>query len=302
MTTSTNSLPPPDAIAVLDEAGLTAKVRNLSEDHDGKIGLVAALMLPTADLAHWEAVFEPPFTSFKNAAPPGAKLHITDAYGSADQRWIAAANAARQDIFSIVRAERLLIAYLAREASIARKTHEAEQDLISKAKTLKPPHISISERPSETRLVSECYEGLVSLIDILAETAGSEHVAMYADEMDKDVLRVMEADAQALRELSQKQVTLAGFDKAKGTKLSRTLTFSSDVPGIDVTRVGALSKLGKSSSLVFAADVIVNALLHHLQGLPFGTTLNNMKSVSGWALEECVFAPPDERHDPYSTF
>ena len=40
--TTTTPLPPPDAVAVLDEAGLTAKVSNLTRDHDGKIGLVAA--------------------------------------------------------------------------------------------------------------------------------------------------------------------------------------------------------------------------------------------------------------------
>ncbi len=144
-----------DALAILDEAGLTAKVRNLTVDHDGQIGLVAALMLPSPDLSGWEAIFEPPYRAFSNAAPPGAKLHITDAFASGDAGWIAAANQSRSDIFSLVRAKNLLVVFTAREASVARASHQATQDMISRAKASKSPNLSVSERPSDTRLVSE---------------------------------------------------------------------------------------------------------------------------------------------------
>jgi hypothetical protein len=88
---------------------------------------------------------------------------------------------ARTEIYALVRSNQLGVAYIAREASVARKTHEASLDLIARSKAAKSPHLSVSERPSDTRLVSECYEGLVSTIDIMAESFGSQHVALYAD-------------------------------------------------------------------------------------------------------------------------
>ena len=267
-----------------------------------KLASSPPVILPTPDIGHWQNVFDPPYQGFATAASPGAKLHITDAFASGDTAWTQAAKATRSEIFSLVAANRVRIVYIAREASVARKTHASMQDLIARAKLSKPPHLTISDRPSETRLVSECYEGVVRTVDIMAESVGYQHVAIYADEIDEGVLKVMEADADALRRLSKRQVELEGYDKQKQAKLSRTLTFSTDRPGIDVTRVGTITPLGKSNSLVFAADVIANSLLHHLHGLPADASLNNMTSVAGWDLESCVFAPPDDEHDVYSKF
>ena len=298
--TPTKTLPPVDAIAVLDEAGLTAKVRNLTAAHDGQLGLVAALMLPTPDLAHWEGVFRAPFDAFVAAAPQGAKHHITDAFGSGDTDWMAAAHQSRSDIFDLVRQHRLCVTYVAREASVARASFEALQVVSARGKANKSPDLSVSERPSATRLVSECYEGLVSTIHVMAEGFGRQHVALYSDEIDDAVLAIMERDADRLRNVSEREVNVRGYDKAKKTPLHAKIKFTADVPGIDVTRVGTITKLGKSSSLVFATDVIVNSLYHHLQRLPVGTSFNIKKTVEGWALADQVFAPEDEAHDIYS--
>lgn len=299
-TQTVTEIPKPDGLAILDEAGLTALVRNLTSDHDGKIGLVAALLLPTPDLAHWESVFQPPYDAFAAAAPANAKLHITDAFKSGNAAWAAAAEQARRDIFSLSRANKVCIAYIAREASVARRSHEALEQVATQAKANKPAHISVPERPSETRLVSQCYEGLVSTIDVMAEAFGYKHIALYADEIDKGVLKAMEADAEDLRRLSQHEVDLPAYDKLQGKKLKRTITFSADLPGLDVTRVGTITKLGKSSSVVFAIDVIANALFHHLGKHPIGTSFNILKSLDGWELQDLVFAPTDEDHDIYS--
>jgi|SRR5687767_3406711 hypothetical protein len=110
----------------------------------------------------------------------------------------------------------------------------------------------------------------------------------------------MEVDAGALRNLSKRDVELRGFDTRQKTPLRRTMRFSTNVPGIDVMRVGTITKLPKSNSLVFAIDVIANALLHHLEQRPIGTGLNIMKSVERWGLADCVFAPTDECYDIYS--
>lgn len=290
----------PDALAIIDEAGLLAKVQNLTPDHDGQIGLVAALMLPTPDLAFWESVFAPPYDAFVAAAPPNAKLHITEAFLPGNPAWTAAAEQARRDIYALARANNLCVTYIAREASVSRTSYEMMERLAAQARSNKPPHISVPERLSDTRLVTECYEGLISTIDVMAESFGCQHVALYADEIDVGVLKAMEADANALRQLSRRTVELPGYDKQQGKPLKRSITFSCDMPGLDVEHVGTITKLGKSSSVVFAIDVIANALWRHLGKHPVGTSLNVWKSVQGWELEDLVFAPTDERHDIYS--
>ncbi len=134
----------------------------------------------------------------------------------------------------------------------------------------------------------------------MAETGNCNHVALYADEIDEGVVKAMELEADALRNLSRREVELRGFDKQKNQRLSRKLVFSINLPGLDVTRVAPITKLGKKNSLVFAADVIADSLLHRLQQHPIGTSLNIKKSVEGWPLADRVFAPEEEEHDIYS--
>jgi hypothetical protein len=129
---------------------------------------------------------------------------------------------------------------------------------------------------------------------------GRRHVALFADEIDDGVLRAMETDAGALRHLSKRVHELRGYDKLNKKVIVGTVAFSAAAPGIDVTRVGTITRLGKSSSLVFAIDVIANALLHHLEPHPIGTSLNILPSVDGWDLADRVFAPADEKYDIYS--
>ncbi len=290
----------PDAIAFLDEAGLAAKVRNLTKDHDGQIGLVAALMLPTADVDYWQNVFREPFESFKAAAPPKTKLHITDAFRSGNDNWAKTASQSREEIYELVKANSLYVTYLAREASVARRSHQMMQQHIDRCESENSSNISVSRHPSNTRVVSECYQGLVSTVDIMAEAFGLQHIALFSDEIDNIVLNNMEVQADRLRNISRREQELTAFDKQQKKIIKRRIISSTDFQGIDVTRVSTITKVGKSSSLAFAIDVIANSLLHHLQQHSVGTSLNTLKSVEGWQLAGCVFAPPNGCYDIYS--
>lgn len=292
--------PPADAMGIVDEAGFTGKVKNLAPERDDEIGLVAALMLPDGDLEKWEAEFRPPFEAFRASAPAGAKLHVTDAFASGDTAWAAVAAASRRDVFDRIQRLRLLVVYTARRAVVARTTHALMSEIRDRAQAASPPHITVSRRPSTTRHVAECFQGVVSVIDILAGSAGCGHVALYSDTIDATVLADMEAAADRLRRLSRRETEIRGFDKAAKLRLAGKISFSVDLPGIDVSRVGRLEPLGKSSALVFASDVVCNALLHHLEGLPRNLPLNTMRSVEGFALERQVFAPPSDMADIYN--
>jgi hypothetical protein len=54
-------------------------------------------------------------------------------FGQDSEAWIDAANAARDEIFSLISQNRLVVVYVAREASVARRTHEAMQNAIDRA-------------------------------------------------------------------------------------------------------------------------------------------------------------------------
>lgn len=291
---------PTDAIGIVDEAGLTGLVRNLTPGQDKSIGLVAALMLPDADMAKWESVFAPPYEAFRAAAPAGAKLHITDAFTSGSADWAAAAERARQDIIDRIQRLGLLIIYTARRGQVARTTHDMLLGIAERADAARPAHISVSRRPSGTRHVAECYQGVVSIVDVLAATFGCRHIALYSDTIDPAVLADMEAAADRLRSVSRRVKHVHGYDRLAKQRVTGTITCSVDLLGIDVSRVGALQPLGKSSSLVFASDVVCNALLHHLRGLPDGTPLNTMRGAEGWVLAPRVFAPTADMADIYN--
>lgn len=221
-----------DAIGIIDEAGLTGKVRNLTPAHDGQLGLVAALMLPDADLMKWENIFAAPFDRFRRAAPIGAKFHITDAFASSSAEWIAAAVEARKGVFDLVKVHNLLVVYTARDATIARRSHALLKEVEDHARASKLEHIAISQRPSNTRHVAECFQGVVSTIDVLAETFQLQHVALYSDEIDPGVRADMESAADRLRNLSKHQVDIRGYNKVRNTPVLRSIAFRMTCPAL----------------------------------------------------------------------
>jgi hypothetical protein len=233
-----------DAFAVIDEAGYAGLVEGLTAANDDDFGLIAGLLFPNGDRAYWEGIFSAPFDAFRNAAPSGSKLHITDAFVSGDQTWIATARAARQEIYRLIMQHRIFIVFLARRCRISRRTRDElrEFDEFNRTKATAregvATHFPRAKRRA-TRVIGECYQGLVSIIDDIAKAESRQCVEVYCDTLDHEVIAHMEGEAGRYRTLSRRVVNLSGYNKEKRCveDLGR-LVMATDFPGIEVVPLG----------------------------------------------------------------
>jgi hypothetical protein len=93
------SPPKPDVICFIDEAGDRGYLRNLTAYDDDKISVLCALPVPAEHLDDVRSVVSPLYREFVTAAPPGAKLHITDAFKPGNEAWAAVARDVRRRLF-----------------------------------------------------------------------------------------------------------------------------------------------------------------------------------------------------------
>jgi hypothetical protein len=285
-----------DAFAVIDEAGYVGLVDGLTAANDDDFGLIAGLLFPTGDRSRWEQVFAPPFDAFRKAAPTGAKLHITDAFKSGDEKWIAAARASRAEIYRLIMQRQIYVVFLARRCRISRRTRDNQRGVVEFSKSLAAAREGVAThypRPKRkaTRVIGECYQGIVSIIDDIAKANGRRSVEVYSDALDDEVLAHMEGEANRFRSISKREINLSAYSKERRrVEVLGRIVMSVDLPGVDVTAVQPLKgALGKDNPLVFAADVVVNEFRHRLAQLPADAPLNDVRALLGWEIERAVF-------------
>ncbi|KUO69174.1 MAG: hypothetical protein APF80_02285 [Alphaproteobacteria bacterium BRH_c36] len=158
-----------------------------------------------------------------------------------------------------------------------------------------PTHY-VHKKRSRERLVDECYQGIVSLLDIFARYAQLQMIEVYPDQIDDVVRRGMDDSADRLRHVSTRTRPITGFNIAtQSVETLGQITASLDLPDIDVAHVKMLNEpLGKEHPLVFAADVVANGINHFLRNKAPDADLNSCEDIAGWDLAHRVFAPPRE--------
>jgi len=166
---------------------------------------------------------------------------------SGDVEWKAAADRARNDIFDLIFQDNLLICYLARRVRVARATFKmnSKHATDSAQRAAQNPRFSFSNRPSADRIDGECVQGLVSTIDILAESFDVDRIHLFTDHIDEGLLKDLNAEVSDLRTLSSRTSVLKAYDRVEGKPVSRIMTINAHLPGIDVTRVTELTVIGK---------------------------------------------------------
>lgn len=292
---------PTSAFAVIDDAGANGEVHKLRPDQDDAFGLVAGIVFPGDDLDHWSDQFKPAFDIFRSAAPAGAKLHITDAFADPESPWATTARTARREVHALIESHELPIVYTARRLRIARQNHEMKKHLSANISSLadqKPstPTHYVHKKRSRKRVVDECYQGVVSLLDIFARHAQLQMIKVYPDQIDDVVRRGMDASANRLRHLSKRTQLVTGFNiVTRSVETLGQITASLDLPQVDVAYVEMLNEpLGKEHPLVFAADVVANGINHFLRNKAPDANLNSCEDIAGWQLAHRVFAPPTQ--------
>lgn len=287
--------------AYVDEAGARGLVRDLTPERDGDFGLMCAVLFEPNGLADALSRFAVPFEAFKAAAPPGAKLHITDAFKLGNEGWRPVAERVRGEYVELMNDfARPMVVYAARRLRFEREAHERASALVASAKEGRRSPVKIvgGDRPSDVRIEDELIQTLSLMLDAFVEDMGRQlhdvrQVDLFFDEVD--VAQRYEAIIQRTREVSRNATVVKGWNPSRSERVEGTIDFTIDAPfRIDTRYVGGIHVVGKDHPLVFAADIVANHLHHHLRGLPADAPLNAPSSISGWALRDRVWGVMDD--------
>ena len=282
-----------DTVTFVDESGLNCLVRNLKPEQDNCIALLCALPVPRKYLDSTRSEVRVFYEMFCNAAPPGATLHITDAFVPGHESWRAAAENARHGIFELIRRHRMYVVYAARRARIARESFEREKTLqdsaVSENKTsrFRVPGI---ERPCGDNILRRAMTTLSLRVNEFIKLSGSKLTDFYIDKIDDALLKSYK---EALREVTNWPSSSYVINRRDvQADVSERVTLNIDIEidrDIDVSHIGDIVVVGKDDPMIFAIDIISNALLNHLRALPSHHDLNIASSVSDWDLYDNTF-------------
>jgi hypothetical protein len=281
--------------AYIDEAGARGFLRDLKPERDNDFGLMCAVVFDPGGHEKALQAFSPAFEAFRNAAPIGAKLHITEAFAPGNEAWRRVAEQVREEYLRLIQKIKPLIIYAARRVRLARASHERIKDLKARAKSGRRLPIKLvgENRPNDARIEDDLITSLVLRLDAFAEDVaaqlfGVKEVSLLFDETD--MAERYETVIQRTREVSKSTTRVPGWDPGQNKPLEGKVVFQVDVPfRLDTKFIGEIQVVGKAHPLVLAADIVANHLAHHLGRLPASSPLHAPSSVEGWVLRDRVW-------------
>jgi hypothetical protein len=290
-----------DVIAFTDEAGRRGYVRDLSASSDQLVSLMVSILIPIEHLEAMRALFQPPFDRFRAAAPPGAKLHITEAFKSGHETWRAVAEQVRAEQFQLMKQDGVFLTYSARRMRVSRELHDLLECLTAQAKAQRRTDYVIpgENRPSAAQVDDDVMINLALMADEFAEVRKRGKVQFYFDQIDEAVKkRYLEAIGITQRTSGEEQ-QITARDRQTTERVYGQLQIKAHAPmPLNTTHLGTINVVGKIDPLTFLADVVCNHLYRHLESLPPDTPLNEAPSLQSWELRELTWvAPADSMFD-----
>jgi hypothetical protein len=281
--------------AYVDEAEARGLLRDVKPARDHEFGLMCAVLFEPD--GHDAAVqeFTPPFDAFRNAMPPGAKLHITEAFRPENQAWRVVAEKVREEYLRLIEVTRPMIIYAARRLKLSRTAHEVTEALRAKSKGVRRSSVRIvgENRPSDERVEDELILSMALRLDAFAEVmAGQVHRVKQVDLLfdETDLAERYEGTIQRTREVSKNVKIVKGWDSLQSKRVQGSVAIQAKAPfRLDTHFIGGIHVVGKLHPLVLAADIVTNHLAHHLRQLPVDAALNAPSSVENWVLRERVW-------------
>ena len=286
-----------DTLAFVDESGARGYSRKLTPARDHELGLVCALLVPAPRVEEFRDVFRPGYQQFVDAMPDGAKLHITDAFASGNERWAAVAESVRADFHGLIRRLEIPVVYDARRLAVERDAHELREGLVPRANAARRSPIRIPDRPSQATVEDQLMLGLALKLDAFCEDAGRRKIDLMFDELDAKVAKRHDNAVNRTRNIGRATHRVKGWNLLTKSPVEGEISFQADAPFSSHTRIlGELRIAGKLDPLVLATDTVANSLYDHLVGLPAEAYLNRPQSIAGWELERSGLWRQRRRH------
>ena len=286
--------PAADTLAFVDESGARGYSRKLTPARDHELGLVCALLVPAPRVEEFRDAFRPGYQRFLDAMPEGAKLHITDAFASGNERWATVARSVRSEFHKLIGDLEIPVIYEARRLAVDRKSHELTEALISRAKATSRSPVAVSDRPSQSTVEESLLVGLSLKLDAFCEDAERQQIDLLFDALDGKVAQLYRAHIERTRNIGKSTCTVKGWNRETKSRVEAQLSCEAHASFTLNTRfLGELVVAGKADPLVLAADIVANSLYNHLKRLSPAAPLNNPASIDGWNLEERVYGTMD---------
>ena len=284
-----------DTLAFVDESGARGYSRKLTPARDHELGLLCALLVPAPRVEKFRSAFRPGYQRFVAAMPHGAKLHITDAFASGNERWAAVAESVRAEFHGLIRRLEIPVVYEARRLAVERNAHDLREKLIARARTARRSPIRIPDRPSQATVEDQMVVGLALKLDAFCEDAGRQRIDLMFDELDATVAKRHDDAVDRTRNIGRSTRRVRGWNLLTKSSVEGAISFQADAPFSLHTRfLGELRVAGKLDPLVLATDTVANSLYDHLVGLPAEAYLNRPQSIAGWELEDRVYGARDD--------
>ena len=240
---------PADVISFVDEAGDRGYVRKLTEADDKQVGLFCAIPVETTQVETVRNLVQPLYKQFCDAAPPGAKLHITDAFKKGNEAWGQVAREVRSRLFRLSKDIPLSVVYVARRARIARERHEVEQALQAEAEKLvaargaKTYSIVGGNRPNPDTIDEQLMLDLTLTLDEFMIERGYRLTDLKFDEISSSIATEFRMQMSRPKQLTAPQTKLVeAFNHTTRQKEGRLITTQIHRdPELNVSKVGSLT-------------------------------------------------------------
>ena len=287
--------PVADTLAFVDESGARGYSRKLTSARDHELGLVCALLVPAPRVEEFRDAFRPGYQRFLDAMPDHAKLHITDAFASGNERWAIVARSVRSEFHGLIRRLEIPVIFEARRLAVERDAHELREDMVSRAKAVRRSAIRIPDRPSRSTVEDQLVLGLALKLDAFCEDAGRRGVDLMFDELDAKVAQRYDNAVDRTRNIGRSTRRVKGWNPQTNARVEGEISVRTDAPFPLHTRyLGQLRVAGKLDPLMLATDTVANSLYDHLVSLPAEAYLNRPRRIAGWELEDRVYGARDD--------
>ena len=288
--------PATDTLAFIDESGARGYSRKLTPARDHELGLVCALLVPAPHVEEFRDAFRPGYQRFLDAMPDGAKLHITDAFASGNERWATAAHSVRAEFHGLIHRLEIPVIYEARRLAVERDAHELREDMVSRAKADRRSPVRIPDRPSRSTVEDQLVLGLALKLDAFCEDFGRQRVDLMFDELDAKVAQRYDNAVNRTRNIGRSTRRVKGWDPRTESRVEGEISFRADAPfsvehplsrATARRRQAGPAHPGNRHGGEFAVRSPRGAL-------PAEAYLNRPQSIAGWELEHRVYGARED--------
>lgn len=289
----------PDVITFVDEAGPRGFLRDLKPASDAGVSVLCGLPIPARFVDGARTAIRPLYERFRDAAPPGAKIHITDAFKPGNEAWGAVARPVREELFAYLQEKQYRIVYSARRLRVARETYEMntrfKEDLREAKASRGPSNIVVpgANRPSDEQVDDRLLKDLTLVMDMFMEIEELKWADFNFDEITDTAADRFRKLIEELRHTGDSVHATEVRDLSKGQSFERSMRLKTEItshPGqrLNVEYVRGVTKVGKADPLIFAVDVVTNSLWRHLDALEPTADLNDAAALTKWPLAGIV--------------